>query len=129
MTMVGFIFRTGPVIIPLILLVLLALGIAIPTIDYLRLRTRAKRQQKPLPGFGVLLREYSESDFLAYFLFASGLFLVLGSLLSLIGLHDMTISAGLLMLAMGSAGCAMIYIAQRMWKRFNRRVRGWRTRV
>lgn len=123
---VGIIFSTGTAIVPIILLIVLALGTAMPIIDYLRARTRAKRQGQPAPGLAVLMREFSESDGLAYFLFAIGIIMVLWSLIFLSIQRDLTVGTVILMVATGLTGCGLIFVAQQMWKRFKKRVRSWR---
>lgn len=121
----GIVFRTAPAVIPAVLIFLLIAGISLPFYDYFRLRSRARSENKPLPGINILKREFTESQFLAYALCGTGFLLSISSLVHVISVKNSIkdVFIGVILFILGAA---LIILSQRMLRKFMIRARSWR---
>ncbi|HMO52751.1 MAG TPA: hypothetical protein PKE26_13135 [Kiritimatiellia bacterium] len=119
--LVAIMFRTSSVVLPVMLMVLVAVGLLFPIVDFIQMRKKARRDGELPPGLTVLVQEISRSQLLAVFLFITGMLSALIGLLALVTRDRMDTPVVIQVILFLAVGGGLVFISQIMLRRF----RGW----
>jgi len=119
-------FETAPVVLPVTLFVLLALGLWFPIYDFIQLRRKARHDGEPQPGITALLQELSKSQLLAVFLFITGIMTILLGFFGLVTRDHIDITTTITMVLIIVVGGISVFSAQLILRRFQLWSRNWR---